>query len=141
MLFNRLQVVIDAVIIVISYIAGYNLRFSPRWYDDSINHLPMSAYNMYLILIVPMFLLLYYQYDLYSSRRMSGRKKELFSIIQANSIGVLVFIVFMYVVHQNDISRGVLAIFWVVDIGWLLCLEKFMDATGWDPSTPSGRSG
>ena len=36
MLFNRLQVVIDAAIIVISYIAGYNLRFSPRWYDDYI---------------------------------------------------------------------------------------------------------
>ncbi len=116
LLFNRLQVVIDAAIIVISYITGYTLRFSPRWYDDSINHLPMSSYNMYLLLIVPMFLLLYYQYDLYSSRRMSGRKKELFSIIQVNSIGVLVFIVFMYVVHQNDISRGVLAIFWVVDI-------------------------
>ena len=115
-LLNRIQVLLDAIVIVISYTAGYTLRFSPRWYDDSINHLPMSAYNMYLLLIVPLFLLLYYQYDLYSSRRMSGRKRELFAIIQANVIGLLIFIVILYFIHQNDISRGVVFIFWGINI-------------------------
>ena len=116
MLFNRMQVLLDAIVIIISYIAGYLLRFMPQWYDESIPHLPMSAYTVYLPVVVVLFLFLYYQYDLYSSRRMSGRKRELVAIISANTLGLLIFIILLYLFHQNDISRGVVFIFWGVNI-------------------------
>lgn len=115
-LFNQLQVVIDAVVIAISYMLAYALRFADPWYDSRIYHLPFSDYALYIVAVVPLFLLLYYHHDLYSSRRMSGRKRELISIIQSNTIGVLTLIVFLYVIHQNHISRGMVFIFWGVDI-------------------------
>jgi len=115
-LFNQLQVVIDAVVIAISYMLAYAIRFADPWYDESIAHLPFRYYAVYLAAVVPVFLLLYRSHDLYSSRRMSGRKRELIAIIQANTIGVLELIVFLYVVHQNHISRGMVFMFWGIDI-------------------------
>lgn len=114
-LFNQLQVVIDAVVIAISYLLAYAIRFSERWHDGTY-HLPLKDYAVYLVIVVPLILLLYYQNNLYSSRRVSGRKRELLAIVQANTIGILVFIVVLYMVHQNHISRGVVFIFWGVNV-------------------------
>lgn len=120
-LFNQLQVLIDAVVIVISYILAYFVRFAALWYDERIYHLPLNSYCTILFFAVPMDLFLYYHLDLYSSRRMSGRKRELFAIIQANTVGLLLIIVMLYMVHMNHISRGVIFIFW----GFNIFLETF----------------
>jgi len=95
---------------------SFVIRFMGPWADDSVFHLPMEQYMSFIIFVVPVFLLLYYNHDMYSSRRASGRKKELISIIQANTIGLLAFMVILYLVHQIHISRSMLFIFWAVDI-------------------------
>lgn len=121
-LFNRLQVVLDALVIAGAYLLSFIIRFMGPWADDSVFHLPMEQYMSFIIFVVPVFLLLYYNHDMYSSRRASGRKKELISIIQANTIGLLSFMVILYLVHQIHISRSMLFIFWAVDI----VLETFV---------------
>lgn len=115
-MFNRLQVVVDAIVIAVSYALSFVLRFSGPWADNTVYHLPFLDYIVFLVFVIPVFLFLYYTHDMYSSRRMSGRKRELMNIIQANTIGILAFMVVLYIVHQAHISRAMLLIFWVVDV-------------------------
>lgn len=115
-LFNQLQVLVDAVVVALSYFLAVTIRFVGPWADINIYHLPISTYLSVGISLIPICLYLYYKSDMYSSRRVSGRKKELLSIIWANTLGVLAFIIVLYFLHQLHISRAVLFIFWGVDI-------------------------
>jgi len=108
--------VVDAIVIAVSYALSYVLRFAGPWADNTVYHLPFVDYIVFLIFVIPVFLFLYYTHDMYSSRRMSGRKRELMNIIQANTIGILAFMVVLYILHQAHISRAMLLIFWVVDV-------------------------
>ena len=115
-LFNRLQVFLDALVIAVAYSISFYIRFTGPWANESIYHLPFQDYGVFVVAVVPVYLYLYYKNDMYSSRRMSGRKKEFLNIIQANTIGLLAFIVILYFIHQDHISRVMLFIFWAVDI-------------------------
>lgn len=116
LLFNRIQVVTDGITIAAAYLLSIVVRFQGPWANRLIHHLPFRTYSRMLVWIIPVYLYLYYAMDMYSSRRMSGRKRELYSIIKANTIGALAFIVILYFIHQNHISRAVLFIFWGLNI-------------------------
>jgi Undecaprenyl-phosphate glucose phosphotransferase len=66
--------------------------------------------------VVPSYLLLYYFFNLYNSKRASGRKRELYNIIKANSVGSLGLIVAMYLLGQTHFSREMIFIFWCANI-------------------------
>lgn len=66
--FNRLQVVLDAVVVIVSYLTAWYIVFrSVR--RGGIGFLPAEFYMMALILIVPYFLLLYYACSLYTPKQ------------------------------------------------------------------------
>lgn len=115
-LFNRLHVVVDACTIAATYALAVALKFLGPWADKTIYHLPFSIYFSALILLIPGYLFLYYQFDLYSSKRMSGRKREFMNIAKANTVGLVLFMVTLYVVKQPDFSRTMIFIFWVINI-------------------------
>lgn len=71
---------------------------------------------MALIFIVPGYLLLYYLFHLYVPKRMRGRRLEAWNILQANTIGLLAFILILYLRHQSDFSRLMIFIFYVLNI-------------------------
>ncbi len=114
--FNRLHVVIDACVIAASYALAVVLKFLGPWADQSKHHLPFSIYFSALFVLIPGYLLLYNQFGLYSSKRMSGRKRELINITKANAIGLLLFIVILFGMHQDDFSRTMLFIFLVLNV-------------------------
>ncbi len=117
-LINRLTLIIDGFVIVISYLFSYFLKFESGLllYDEG---LPMQTYMVALYFLVPGYLILYSKLDLYSTRRASGRKRELLNVIKANTIGALIFMVILYVINQPDFSRQMIFIFW----GVCICLE------------------
>ncbi|MBR4168713.1 MAG: undecaprenyl-phosphate glucose phosphotransferase [Lachnospiraceae bacterium] len=114
-IFNRLHFVIDAIVIALSYLFAWYLKFKSGLLDYEMG-LSMETYFMALYFIVPGYLLLYYQFDLYSSKRASGRKRELFNIIKSNTVGLVAFIVVLYVINNPDFSRQMIFIFWAVNI-------------------------
>ena len=61
-------------------------------------------------------LLLYNQFDLYSSKRVSGRRRELVHIVYANIMCFVGFIAVLYMIHQPDFSRSMIGIFVAVNI-------------------------
>ena len=117
-LINRLTLIIDGFVIVVSYLFAYFLKFESGLllYDEG---LPMQTYMTALYFLVPGYLILYSKLDLYSTRRASGRKRELLNVIKANTLGALIFMMILYLINQPDFSRQMIFIFW----GVCICLE------------------
>ena len=108
--FNRLQVVLDALVIVLSYVIAWFL-VPGSTNDESIGVLPVQIYMMALVFIVPFFLLLYYAFNLYASKRIQGRRLEGGNVLKANAIGGLTFTALLYLVGQQHISRLMIFLF------------------------------
>lgn len=114
--FNRLQVVIDAFVIALSYFLAWVIKFYVPFLNDNEGRLPFRVYMSALLFIVPGYLILNYAFNMYTPKRMQGRRLELSNIIKANTIGMLLFVGALYLVKQIDFSRHVIFIFYVVNI-------------------------
>ena len=60
--FNRLHVIIDAFVIVVSYILAWWLKFSSGILDSPGGALSFGFYMKALVVIVPLYLILYYAF-------------------------------------------------------------------------------
>lgn len=107
---------IDAFVIALSYILAWLIKFEGPFAASSVKALSFQQYMILLVGIVPGFLILYYAFNLYTPKRMQGRRLELANIMKANTIGVFLVIVALYVLKQLDYSRVVLFIFYVINI-------------------------
>lgn len=115
--FNRLLVVLDAAIIAVSFILAYYIKFYILNDGPGLGVLPVENYIELLPILVPGFILLYYRCSVYAPKRTIRCKYEIFSIIQANTIGLGLMIVLLYmVVKEIDYSRSVIMLFYVLNI-------------------------
>ncbi|MCR5106997.1 MAG: undecaprenyl-phosphate glucose phosphotransferase [Lachnospiraceae bacterium] len=114
-LFNKLHILIDALIIAGAYILAWLFKFKSGLVSYSIG-LPNRYYFRALYYIIPGYLFLYYQFNLYNSKRASGRKRELFNIIKANTVGMVAIVVVLYIINQPHFSREMIMIFWAFNI-------------------------
>lgn len=114
--FNRLHVVIDAFVIALSYFLAWVIKFYVPFLNDNEGRLPFRVYMSALLFIVPGYLILNYAFNMYTPKRMQGRRLELSNIIKANTIGMFLFVGALYLVKQIDFSRHVIFIFYVVNI-------------------------
>lgn len=94
--FNRLHVLIDAMVIALSYVFAWWLKFESGILDRASGALSFSFYISALIVIVPGYLLLYYAFNLYTAKRVQGRRLELSNIVMANTVGLLLFFTISY---------------------------------------------
>ena len=116
--FNRLHVVLDAAVIAISYTLAWYLRFASPFFriGEDVGVLSMGTYFNMLFLIVPGYLLLYYNFNLYTPKRATVHKYEILNIFQANTVGMILLMAGWYLVSQIHFSRGMMAIFYVLNI-------------------------
>ena len=116
--FNRLHVVLDAVIIVVSYMLAWYLKFAGPFsvIDVNVGVLPMRTYFGMLYAIVPGYLILYYNFNLYTPKRATVHKYEIINIFQANTVGLILLMAGWYLVSQINFSRGMMAYFYVLNI-------------------------
>ena len=113
--FNRIQVVLDGIVIIVSYlIAWYGMMVAAD--RGEIGVLPAEIYMMALLFIVPFFLLLYYACNLYTPKRVQGRRLEGSNIVKANALGGLSFMAVLYLLHQGDVSRWLVGVFLILNV-------------------------
>lgn len=108
--FNRLQVVLDAGVTALSYLAAWWIHFTflkPR----NIGRLPTSTYMLAMIFMIPAYLILYDAFHLYKPKRISGRRVEAGNIFLANMVGLLGFIFVLYICRESNFSRQMLFLF------------------------------
>ena len=113
---NKLHVVLDALVIAVSYVLSWYLRFRSGIFEMDAWYLSLQVYMSVLIFIIPGYLLLYYIFQLYTPKRVRGRRLEAWNILQANTIGFLVFILVLYFRHQADFSRTMIFVFYCINI-------------------------
>ena len=119
--FNRLQVVIDAVVVIVSYAFAWWLKFSSGFVDREVGVLSFEFYMRALILIVPLYILLYYAFNLYTPKRVQGRRLELSNIILSNTVGLLIlmagfFLALSYSEQLKNFSRSMFIYFFLINI-------------------------
>ena len=116
--FNKLQVVLDAVVIVAAYLLSWYLRLYSGLFESEGEFLGPEVYLAALILIVPGYLILYYFFRLYTRKRLQGRREELKNIVQANVIGVLLIITILFIGKESltNFSRMMIFIFFVLNV-------------------------
>lgn len=114
--FNRLHVVIDAFVIAVTYALAWLLKFKSGIFYNPGLYLSVQVYFSALAFIVPVYLILYYAFNLYTPKRVQGRRLEAANIVKANTIGLLLFFVVLYIIKQVDFSRSMIFIFYCINI-------------------------
>ncbi len=115
-IFNRIHLLLDAVIVALSYILAWYLKFNTFLMDENAGALPISTYFSALYFLVPGYIILYYFFNIYAPKRATRRKYEIIGIIQSNSAGILFFMVVLFFIKLEDFSRQMLFIFYVINV-------------------------
>ena len=119
--FNRLHVLLDALIIILSYVMAWAIQFHVLRGDKGM--LPVQTYMSALVFVVPLFLLLYYAFNLYTPKRVQGRRLEASNVFLANALGMLLFILGLYLIKEDDFSRRMIFLFIALNI-FLTIVER-----------------
>ena len=118
-IFNRLMVIIDAAITAASFMLAYYFKFYVLENGPGIGVLPVINYLQLLLVIVPIYLLLYYECSIYAPKRTVRLRYEVYGIIKANSIGIMTLIIVLYlIVREINYSRSVIAIFYFFNVSF-----------------------
>lgn len=112
--FNRLQVLIDAFVLVFSYVMAWVIKFQILKNDDG--KLPFKVYMLAMVAIVAVYLVLYHMFNLYTPKRVQGRRLELWNIVKANAVGMALILGVLYLIKLIDFSRWMLFYFVVLNV-------------------------
>ena len=116
--FNRLHVVIDAVSVVVSYLLAWVIRFPVLGGDPG---LPFRDYCYMLIPLIPYTLFVYFAFNLYTPKRVKGRRLEAGNVFQANTVVLITILVCLQIfnkelpIYTKDFSRMVLVLFYILN--------------------------
>lgn len=116
--FNRLHVVIDAVLVAASYLLAWVIRFPLLQGEPG---LAFHYYSWMLVPLVPYTLFVYFAFNLYTPKRVKGRRLEAGNVMQANLVVILTILVCLQIFNKElpkltrDFSRMVLVIFGVLN--------------------------
>ena len=103
--FSRLHMIIDAIVLVLSYFLAWLIRFVGPMAATAVRTRSFQQYMLMLVFIVPVYLLLYQAFTLYTPMRMQGRRLVLANIVKANSLGLLILMFTFYMIDESDFSR------------------------------------
>ncbi len=100
--FNRLHVFIDAAVIASAYVLSWFVIIGSGWFTDGqVQVLPPRIYLGALLPVVPVYLLLYTIFHLFTPKRVQGRRQEFANICKANVIGLFLFALVLYLGRKN----------------------------------------
>lgn len=120
--FNRLHVAMDALIVAVSYMLAYFIKFYIMKSGPEAGDLLIGDYFFMLVFLVPGYMLLYYWCNVYSPKRTVRRRHEIYGILKANTIGLALFIIILYLIMREiNFSRTVMGIFYVLNVFLTTC--------------------
>ncbi len=116
---NRIFFPLDIVIIVLSYMLSW--LFVIYWSDDiGVGVLPANIYFAALIIIIPLFLVLYAIFGLYRVNRTFGSFTEFTRILESNVLGLLIINTILFLGSKNpyfyNFSRVMIFTFGVLNL-------------------------
>ena len=122
--FNRMHVVVDAAVVYLAFAISYYLRFGTSWFDQRGYHRQFWQYQPMLLLLVPMYLILFSFFHMYQPKRYQARYIEYFNILKANISGIGMLLAYIFFTKTKDFPRSLLAIFFCVNTV-MMVLERY----------------
>ncbi|WP_337531910.1 hypothetical protein [Zhenhengia sp.] len=116
---NRLQVFLDLIIILISFLIAYYIRFYQM--DDGIHSLTFQQNLRPILLSIPLYLIFYNLFDIYSTRRTKPLHVEISAIIKTNALCGILIMVGLFIFKIVDYSRKSLGLFFVINTILTIC--------------------
>ena len=113
---NMLHVAGDGIIVACSYMLAFYLKFESPFSGPEGGYLSMGTYFTALYFLVPAYMVLYNMLNLYTPRRATRMRYELYNILRANVIGLIGFFVALYMIKQIDFSRTMIIMFAVINV-------------------------
>lgn len=118
---NRFHVVLDAVVTAVSYLLAWYIVIGSGWANQlGKRTLETKFYFGALVIIIPAYLLLYSFFNLYTPKRVLGRRNEFGKILKANTIGLLIFGLVLYFgrkePHLFNFSQRLVVYFYAINV-------------------------
>lgn len=114
---------LDAIITGGSYLLSWYLWIGSDILREPELALAPERYFSVLVGLIPGYLVLYNMFDLYTPKRTSKQRFEIFNIIKANTVGVIAVMVVFYAINEPNFSRGMIALFYFLNI-IMLAVER-----------------
>ena len=127
--FNRLYIVLDAMLIVGAYFLAYPLRFhvltafKPFALQEGERFLAFTIYAQTILFLLPGYLVIYGLSGLYKPRRGHSRIRVIGNLIEANLLGIFYFAFLIFIQKEHDISRWFYLIFGALNLTFGLALR------------------
>lgn len=112
---NQIQVVLDGLITILSYVLAYWMIFAVGDRQPAYSE---EFYFFHLLGVVPACLILYWMNKLYTPKRVQGRRREFGNLLQANLLALLLFMAYLYLGKDSLIhfSRPLVLLFFGINI-------------------------
>ncbi len=113
-LLNKIHLLLDAIVIIFAYVLAWFIRFKFGGVTGGV--LPREDYFAALLILVPGYLSLYSAFQLYTPKRTTRTRVEILTLVKANTVGLFGYLAALYLLHQEDYSRSMIAIFYVLNL-------------------------
>lgn len=107
-LLNWLLKLADVSIAILVMPVAYYIRFDLLFGRPGIGP---GYYMQLLVVILPLYLLIYYQFNLYDPFRYKSLLSEVRRVVQANAVGLVLIFVLNFFLREVDVSRLTIVIF------------------------------
>lgn len=114
--FSIIYPFVDICIIGVSYLLAYYLCLGSGLYGRGNLHLSFGKYMFGLVFIIPGYLVLYYFFKAYITKYIHGYRWEMKNIFWANLVGIIIFLIILYLFNIFEFSRIMVLTFWVINI-------------------------
>lgn len=112
-LLNKIHLLLDALVLVAAYTMAWLVRFELRGVIGGV--LSKREYFSALLFLVPGYMVLYSMFQLYTPKRTTRTKVEIYTVFKANTLGLFGYLAVLYLMREQDYSRSMLAIFYVLN--------------------------
>lgn len=126
---NKSMAFLDILCLSFSFLLSWYIRFFSGIIDASGERLNFLQYIKPLIVIIPLYLLLYNTFNLYTPYRTKGIFDEFLNIVKGNIVGMFIFILVLYMMKEINYSRFLLFIFCICSIATTTLTRSFIRYT------------
>ena len=125
-MFTILRLALDALLLVVSYVAAYQLRFG-NFYFSNILSSPVRQYAGYLVYIVFLSAAVFYFGGMYKTRRGIFVELDEFmaSTISVTAAFVLVILPTIFY-REYEYSRGIIALSWIIALVLIIAARQIV---------------
>ncbi len=125
---NRFHILLDALVTAVSYMISWYIVIGSGWAASlGKSTLEPGLYFSILIILIPVYLMLYSFSNLYSSNSKLGLRSEFGKILRANTAGIFIFVLVLYLTRKNpysyNFSQRVVVFFYVINVV-MMTLER-----------------